>query len=59
VLRSTPNDLLGVSVRSTEPSKRAILQDRLLAAAKVMKDADLEAAATQAEAVVRMRKKSA
>jgi transcriptional regulator with XRE-family HTH domain len=58
VLRLTPNDLLGVGTRTAEPSKRTILQDRLLAAAKVMKDADLEAAAIQAEAVVKMRKKS-
>jgi transcriptional regulator with XRE-family HTH domain len=58
VLRLTPNDLLNAGACTAEPSKRAILQDRLLAAAKVMKDADLEAAAIQAEAVVKMRKKS-
>jgi transcriptional regulator with XRE-family HTH domain len=59
VLRLTPNDLLNAGARAAEPSKRTILQDRLLAVAKVMKDADLEATATQAEAVVKMRKRSA
>ena len=59
VLCSSPNELLGVRSHSTEHSKRIILQDRLLAAAKVMKDADLEAAATQAEAIVSLRKKPA
>jgi transcriptional regulator with XRE-family HTH domain len=57
VLRTTPNDLLGFGTRQPEPSKRSILNDRLLAAAKVMKDADLETAAIQAEAIVAARKR--
>ena len=32
LLRTTPNDLLGVCLRETEASKRSILQDRLFSA---------------------------
>ena len=57
ILETSPDALLGFDGKGTEPSKRATLYDRLLAAAKLMKDTDLEAAAVQAEAVVVLRKK--
>jgi transcriptional regulator with XRE-family HTH domain len=57
VLRMTPNDLLGFGARQPEASKRSTLYDRLLTAAKVMRDAGLETAAIQAEAIVSARKR--
>lgn len=56
VLQSTPNDLL-VERNATANDKRAILVDRLTAAATVMTDDDLQAAVAQAEAVVALRRK--
>jgi transcriptional regulator with XRE-family HTH domain len=57
LLRTTPNDLLGFDLRQPEPSKRAILFDRLIVAAKVMKDVDLETTAIQAEAIAGARRR--
>ncbi len=57
LLRTTPNDLLSIDSRPTEPPKRTVLYDRLLAAAKVLKDSDLEVAAIQAEAVAVARRR--
>lgn len=56
VLHSTPNDLL-VEANAATNDKRAILVDRLTAAATVMTDDDLQAAVAQAEAVVALRRK--
>jgi transcriptional regulator with XRE-family HTH domain len=56
VLQTTPNDLLGYESNDQKQGNRAILIDRLKAAAAVMADSDLEAAAVQAEAVIGMRR---
>jgi transcriptional regulator with XRE-family HTH domain len=57
LLRTTPNELLNKESKNTESSKRTITLDRLLSAAKVMRDADLEVVTIQAEALVAIRKK--
>ena len=57
ILETTPRELIGFDGKSNEPSKRTLLYDRLLAAAKQLKDTDLEVVAAQAEAVAALRKK--
>ncbi len=56
VLQSTPNALLA-STDAAKSDSRAVLMDRLQAAAAVMSEDDLRAAIVQAEAVIEMRRK--
>ena len=49
-LQTSPNELLGFA-GETKRSKRALLRDRLSAAASVMDDRQLEMTVVQAEAV--------
>jgi len=49
-LQTSPNDLLGFAAE-TKRSKRALLRDRLNAAAEAMDDRQLEMTVVQAEAV--------
>lgn len=56
VLQSTPNELL-TKENATEKGPRAILVEKLIAAATVMTDDDLQVAIVQAEAVVALRRK--
>jgi transcriptional regulator with XRE-family HTH domain len=56
VLNATPDALLGLAEQSTRKGSRAVLIDRLNAAAAVMTDDDLQAAVAQANAVVAMRR---
>lgn len=57
ILNVTPNDLLTDVSGNSSKDNREILTQRLSAAAQVMTDQDLEAAAAQAEAVIAMRRK--
>jgi len=57
VLNSTPNLLLGLDTQGRDKGKRAVLIERLNAAAAVMTDDDLQAAVAQAEAVIAIRRK--
>lgn len=57
VLNSTPNLLLSLDAEERDKSKRAVLVERLNAAAAVMTDDDLQAAVAQAEAVIAIRRK--
>jgi transcriptional regulator with XRE-family HTH domain len=57
LLRTTPNDLLGFGSRQVESTKRSILFDRLSITANILKDADLEIIAIQAEAIAAARKR--
>lgn len=50
VLQTTPNELLGFAPE-TKRSRRALLRDRLNAAAGAMDDRELEIAVIQAEAI--------
>lgn len=56
VLQSSPNELLSEKERESADSK-ALLIDRLVAAAKIMIETDLEAAVAQAEAVINLRRR--
>ena len=56
VLQSSPNVLLGLDANQSLKRERALLVDRLNAAATVMADDDLRAAVAQAEAVIVIRR---
>lgn len=56
VLQSSPNELL-TNQSAPQKDKRAILIERLVAAATVMMDDDLQVAIVQAEAVVALRRR--
>ena len=56
ILETTPNELIGFDGKSNEPSKRTLFYDWLLAAAKHLKETDLEVVAAEAEAVAALRK---
>lgn len=56
VLQSSPNELLSGDMLEAKDS-RVLLLDRLTSAAKIMIDADLEAAVVQAEAVITLRRR--
>jgi transcriptional regulator with XRE-family HTH domain len=57
VLQTTPDGLLGVDTSRKARSKRALLMERLAAAAETMTDSDLEAAVAQAQAVAALRRR--
>jgi transcriptional regulator with XRE-family HTH domain len=58
LLRTTPNELLGVQARKQGVSRRSRLEVKLAAVAAAMNDDDLKSAVAQAEAVLALRRKT-
>jgi transcriptional regulator with XRE-family HTH domain len=55
-LETTPDRLLTVDAKKAEPSRRAVLRDRLSSAAKALTEKDLELVVVQTEALARHRR---
>jgi transcriptional regulator with XRE-family HTH domain len=58
-LETTPDSLLGVTAKKAEPSRRALLRDRLSSVARGLGERDLEIVVVQTEALMSLRRKSA
>ena len=55
-LETTPDNLLGVGGKPGEPSRRALLRDRLTSAAQELNEKDLELMVLQTETLARFRR---
>jgi transcriptional regulator with XRE-family HTH domain len=55
-LETTPDDLLLLDTTKVEPSRRAVLRDRLNSAAKALTEKDLELVVVQTEALAKHRR---